>query len=50
VAGGGNLHSVVMKPADRRMWVANAAWKDGKGRPAWKQHYVFLDLSRWWPR
>jgi predicted choloylglycine hydrolase len=50
VAGEGNLHSVVFQPAKKRMWVANASWKDGHAEPAWKQHYVFVDLSRFWPR
>lgn len=50
VGGDGNLHSVVMEPAAKRMWVANAAWDNGKAGPAWKQHYVFVDMSRFWPR
>ncbi len=49
VAGGGNLHSVVFEPARNRLWVANAAWEDGKASPAYKQHYVFVDLNRFWP-
>jgi len=47
VAGDGTLHSVVMEPSSRRLWVANASFKEGKGGPAWKEHYVCLDLSRW---
>ncbi len=49
VGGNGNLHSVVMEPARRMMWVANASWQDGHAEPAWSQHYVPVDLSRFWP-
>jgi isopenicillin-N N-acyltransferase-like protein len=49
VAGKGNLHSVVFEPAARRMWVANASWHEGRAQPAWQQHYVYLDLTRFWP-
>ncbi len=48
VGGDGNLHSVVMKPADQMMWVANAAFEGGKGRPGWAQHYVPIPLARFW--
>jgi len=50
VGGNGNLHSVVFQPARQRLWVANASWHDGKAEPAFKQHYVFVDLSQFWPR
>ncbi|MCX7597850.1 MAG: C45 family peptidase, partial [Armatimonadetes bacterium] len=43
VGGDGTLHSVVMEPAAQRMWVANASFQGGKGGPAWKEHYVYLD-------
>lgn len=49
VGGGGNLHSVIFEPGAKRMWVANAGWSEGKGHPAWEQHYVPVDLTRWWP-
>ncbi len=50
VGGNGNLHSVIFEPGFRRMWVANAGWVADHGEAAWKQHYVFLDLTRFWPR
>lgn len=48
VGGNGNLHSVIFEPSRNRMWVANASWRSGKSDPAWKRHYVFIDLARFW--
>lgn len=50
VGGDATLHSVVMEPAARRLWVANASFENGKGGTAWKEHYVYLDLYAWFGR